>query len=787
MSTRKTITRGCLLAALFLYPTLVLQWGSVHAQGGGPRPAASSPIAITSDDRFVWSVNPDTNSVSLFGVAGDANVKIAEVPVGKEPWCVAITPDNKKIYVTNMADGTVSVINTESQTVGTIEVGKDPFGCVVSPDGNVLYVANRSSDTISLINTHNDTVFTTIPDVGPKPHALAISADGQTLFVTHFLAQPRLGDPRPPTLAEGADDGREGRVTIINSLNNQIVKTVVALNPLPDSGFKSDGSALGREPLTNVFDNVTGAFPNVLEQIVVRGNVAYIPNTCSSPNGPFRFNVNVQSCLSTIDTDQRLEKFPTLNMNIGVAFEAAAKKLFNTNPIAVAFKRSTAEGFVALAATDRLLRITLDGNGRPTINPPASAGDPDNIVRIELKDPVELLAPDPDDTIGGKNPRGLVINSTDSRAYVMDLVSRDVAVVDISGNDPTLYRTLARMSSSALPAAGTDEATILRGKQMFNSAIGPVGAAANSSRPAGRLSDTGWGSCYSCHPFGLTDSVTWMFADGPRQTISLESTFEFGAVTIQSGAPKLPESHQRALNWSAVRDEVPDFERNTRAVSGGGGLITTVPEGAAGLAQIPDLVGTANTGRSPDLDALATYVALGVRAPIAPVSSHELTTQIGRLIFAVVGCQNCHGGPNWTISAIDYTPPANAADVVDAQLVRFLCRVGTFDPALFNDNVSNEIRANNAANVQARGSLGFNVPSLISVFAGAPYLHSGAARTLDDVLQNVTHRRAGRPELFDLLSLPGARALLIEFLRSIDRSTEPFLNPSPPANLCGAP
>ena len=42
------------------------------------------------------------------------------------------------------------------------------------------------------------------------------------------------------------------------------------------------------------------------------------------------------------------------------------------------------------------------------------------------------------------------------------------------------------------------------------------------------MSDFGWGTCYSCHPQGLTDSVTWMFADGPRQAISMESTFPFG-------------------------------------------------------------------------------------------------------------------------------------------------------------------------------------------------------------------------------------------------------------------
>jgi YVTN family beta-propeller protein len=60
-------------------------------------PTNSSPIAITSDNQFVWSVNPDNNSVSLFNVLNDANQKLAEVPVGVNPWCVAITPNNQKV------------------------------------------------------------------------------------------------------------------------------------------------------------------------------------------------------------------------------------------------------------------------------------------------------------------------------------------------------------------------------------------------------------------------------------------------------------------------------------------------------------------------------------------------------------------------------------------------------------------------------------------------------------------------------------------------------------------
>jgi hypothetical protein len=297
------------------------------------------------------------------------------------------------------------------------------------------------------------------------------------------------------------------------------------------------------------------------------------------------------------------------------------------------------------------------------------------------------------------------------------------------------------------------------------------------------MSDTGWGTCYSCHPQALTDSVTWMFPDGPRQAISMESTFPSGAAVIVNGAPVLPDSHMRALNWSGIRDEVQDFERNIRAVSGGGGLIREpgLLEGAAGLAMIPDLAPVANTGRDPDLDAIATYLAVGVRAPISPLAGQDVS--YGRQLFAAAGCQHCHGGPNWTISAIDFTPPPAAIEIVDAQLIRFLCRVGTFDPTLFTDGVSNEIRANNAANVQARGELGFNVPSLISVFASAPYLHSGAAATLADVLENVTHRSAGSGGT-DFLTGASDRAELVRFLSSIDRSTQPFAAGTVPG-VCG--
>src|SRR5215470_14663957 len=94
-------------------------------------PSQSSPIAITSDDKYVWVVNPNADlinptkkdTVTVHQVLNDSFQKVAEITVGAEPMCVALTPDDKKAYVTNMRSSTVSVINAQTfQVIKTIPV-----------------------------------------------------------------------------------------------------------------------------------------------------------------------------------------------------------------------------------------------------------------------------------------------------------------------------------------------------------------------------------------------------------------------------------------------------------------------------------------------------------------------------------------------------------------------------------------------------------------------------------------------------------------------------------------
>ena len=49
-----------------------------------------------------------------------------------------------------------------------------------------------------------------------------------------------------------------------------------------------------------------------------------------------------------------------------------------------------------------------------------------------------------------------------------------------------------------------------RGHELFNTSIGPADTG-TSAPPAGKMSNTGWGSCYSCHPDGLHDALPGCF------------------------------------------------------------------------------------------------------------------------------------------------------------------------------------------------------------------------------------------------------------------------------------
>lgn len=720
----------------------------VPATGGviSKNPSSSSPIAISEDDSLLAVVNNLDDTLTIINVAGDANTKVAVIEVGDEPRTVAISPDKQWAYVTNQGSGTVSVINlTTNQKEKDVPVGIEPYGIALTPDGTRGYVANSASNTVSVMQMPGNEVIATIAIPGVQPRGVAITNNNggqgqQFVYVTQFLSQPTAsGGP-------GLDQGSEGKVFVLSTADDAQIQGVITL-AAHDTGFTANRTAFGGTEADPTF-----AYPNQLQAIVLKNGRGYLPNVAASPEGPVRFNVDTQAFLSVFDVAAKSElSGGTINLHAAVRAQTFTPKLFLANPWAIAFKHGSNDGYVASAASDVLVKITLDDNGVPSVVTNPAEGDTTRVALIDV----------------GKNPRGVVVNNADTRAYVMNYISKDISVIDLSASPEA---EIARIQSADWPAPGSDGEKFLLGNELFNSSRGEF-----DEGVAERMSSEGWQACSSCHPDGLSDGVVWAFAAGPRKSIPLNGMF----------SPKNPTGDQRVLNYSGIFDELEDFELNIRGVSGGQGLV--VLEGTTD--QDPNVKSfdppSANRTQLhvngiPAWDAMVAWTQSRIQSPVSPYRgvdpNSELGQQIilGRELFIEANCQVCHGGAKWSTSQVDYarvspfpetiTPGADPEPPI-GQLARFLHQVGTFDPTNPIERTAN--------NQQALGTLGYNPPSLLSIYAFPPYLHNGSCPTLACVLENETHRNVGGA---DVLGDPASREALVQFLISIDIQTEP-INP----------
>lgn len=811
----------------------LLQLGSTasQAQTWG-KPTTSNPIAISRNDRLIWVVNPANDSVSV--IRPDTNTRLAKIAVGDDPQSIALTPDNRYAYVANAAGNSVSVIQIDdpawgtfsARVVSTLQTGAEPWDVVCSPDGLRVFVANSGQDTITVIDTATRTVLGYVdlrnsPANDPdrtrhfQPRGLAVTLDNKKLYVSRFLSFTKAGG------RQGDDFGKEGLVAVldINTASPYVsdyrVARTVALAP-QITGFKFPGQ-------TNPPAGDTAAFPNQLQRVVIRGDQAYLPNIAASPSGPLRFNLDTHAFVSVIDgvhgtspVDAGPSKF--VNLHLGARNpEPGKRRIFFANPWDIAFTTQSGAGnaYVVSSASDALVKLDVAADGKLSFTV-----DADTTRYIDLNEPNDAAT---SGASAGKNPQGIAITSDGKRAYVANFVSRNVSVVDL-----TTDAVVAVVSTSDLPTPGSAGETNLVGAEMFFSSRGNFDAIPGTNSLRDRLSSEGWQSCSSCHFKGLTDGVVWQFNAGPRKSVPLNATFN-----------PHNRSQQRVLNYSAIFDEVEDFEANIRNVSGPGPLaggalnpnqglligdngdLNVAPSAVnsfalpnANRAQVTVTL-PGSTIKVPALTALREWVRNAVRTPNSPrpgyggydATPSELVQ--GRDLFLQAGCASCHGGQNWTVSLKDFTSPPALTEIrtersptnfvgnpVGAQyLTRLLRDVGSFNlgvPGQGNPLGNNIGADEKAAPAVAAGALQAAQDAL-----GRDYNSDGQGNGFNvpsllglHNLQPYMHNgaaeslaavladvnhRTDKGLLPDVLASPAAQALVVKFLESIDVRTSPFL------------
>ena len=590
------------------------------------------------------------------------------------------TGNSSRLWVVNPDSNTVAVVDASSRArVAEINVGTAPRSIARAPNGQV-WVVNRDSASVSVIDPATLAVVrTTALPRASQPYGLVFAPNGSAAYITlEASAQLLRLDPATGAQTGAWATGGTPRGLAISGDSARLLVSRFISAPLPGEGtavVTTTGNVGGEVWAFNTAtmaapgivwlrhsdraDNSTqgSGIPNYLGAPVISpdGRSAWVPSKQDNVRrGTLRNGVNLDFQNTVRAVSSRID------LTGATAAEVLAQRVDHDN--------ASVASAAAFDPTGAYLFVTLE-TARQVAVVDAARGLELTRFDVQLAPQAVTVAPD-----------GLTL-------YVQNFMSRTVAVVDLTALMRNGRLALATTATVASTGAEKLSATVLKGKQLFYDARDP------------RLARDAYMSCASCHNDGSHDGRTWDLTgmgEGLRNTVNLRGRAGMG--------------HGR-LHWSNNFDEVQDFEGQIRALAGGTGLLSDAQFNSGTTGQP---LGTAKAGLNADLDALAAYVgSLNSFAPSpARSSSGALSTLAteGRTVFTTLNCAACHGGTNFTRSAVDN--PAN---------------IGT-------------LKASSGKRLNGTLS-GIDVPTLRDVWSTAPYLHDGSAPTLEAAVRahnNVT-------------------------------------------------
>jgi YVTN family beta-propeller protein len=157
-----------------------------------------------------------------------------------------------RIIQTNSAGDNIHIINpVTNKVVGEIKGIEAPHGVTVAPDGSRIYVSEQADKTLTVVDGKTLQVTKRIPLSG-NPNLVDITPDGRWIYVAIALTYDDLSE-FPQIKANPS-----GGVDIIDAASLQNVKTIPIrggvhdLNVTPDGKYVIVGNSRGAKPPANV-------------------------------------------------------------------------------------------------------------------------------------------------------------------------------------------------------------------------------------------------------------------------------------------------------------------------------------------------------------------------------------------------------------------------------------------------------------------------------------------------------------------------------------------------------
>ncbi|WP_108126170.1 RICIN domain-containing protein [Saccharospirillum mangrovi] len=376
---------------------------TVHRTLTAQAPTRTSSI-VQANGR-IYTANTDAGTVTAINAS---TLQVAwEVSVGAEPRTLAVA-NNGDVWVANQGSDSLSVLNgTSGAVVTTVDLprGSRPYGVVFSSTGSALYVSLEASGELLSLDTGTGAQLDSL-SLGSTPRGLAVSANGQNIYVTRFIS------PVQP----------QGEVWRVSAAGLNLAETIVLQN---------DTTTVDGE------DRAQG-YPNYLAAVTISpdGDRAWVPSQkVNTGRGTFlsgqalTFESTVRTIVSQIDLATHDEDF-------------AAQFDFNDSNLAsdAVFTPLGDYVFVALQANNKV--ELLDAYAGSSLG----------------------------QLITDRAPKGLAISDDGRRLYVHNFMGRSVEVFDTGGlidGDDFLAPSLALIDTVAVEALS---ASVLNGKRIFYNA-----------------------------------------------------------------------------------------------------------------------------------------------------------------------------------------------------------------------------------------------------------------------------------------------------------------------------
>ncbi len=146
---------------------------------GGTHMLALSP----AEDR-VYTANIESGTVSVLDrAAGPGAPGVRQVPAGKEPEAIAVSPDGREVWVGSRAGGAITVIDAAAEKVtATLPFQGVPIRLVFTPDGKRVLASDAAGGELVVLDAAARREVRRVP-LGKVPVGLLAAPDGKRAYV----------------------------------------------------------------------------------------------------------------------------------------------------------------------------------------------------------------------------------------------------------------------------------------------------------------------------------------------------------------------------------------------------------------------------------------------------------------------------------------------------------------------------------------------------------------------------------------------------------------------------